>query len=111
MTAEYNHSVPGALKNAIDYLNHEWRDKAVGFVSYGSGGGIRAVEHLRGIAGELHMADVREQLQLYLATDFESWSIFQPTETHEDQLHKVIDEVAAWSGALKPLRVTDAVAV
>jgi NAD(P)H-dependent FMN reductase len=47
VTPEYNHSVPGVLKNAIDYLYAEWNDKAVGFVSYGGAGGVRAVEHLR----------------------------------------------------------------
>jgi NAD(P)H-dependent FMN reductase len=44
---EYNHSVSGALKNAIDYLFKEWNHKAAGFVSYGSTNGVRAVEHLR----------------------------------------------------------------
>ncbi len=63
ITAEYNHSVPGALKNAIDYGNYEWREKAIGFVGYGSfAGGARAVEHLRQIAGELYMYDVRDQI-------------------------------------------------
>ena len=47
------------LKNAIDYLYAEWNNKAVGFVSYGAVGGARAAEHLRLIAGELQMADVR----------------------------------------------------
>ncbi len=50
---EYNHSTSGALKNALDYLYAEWNNKAVGFVSYGGMGGVRAVEHLRVIAGEL----------------------------------------------------------
>ncbi|WP_424556337.1 NADPH-dependent FMN reductase [Streptacidiphilus pinicola] len=59
VTPEYNHSTSGALKNAIDYLFAEWNNKAVGIVSYGSVGGARAAEHLRLIAGELKMADVR----------------------------------------------------
>ena len=47
VTPEYNHSTSGALKNAIDYLYKEWNNKAAGFVSYGTAGGTRAVEHLR----------------------------------------------------------------
>src|SRR4051794_17868309 len=47
VTAEYNHGIPGALKNAIDFLFREWSNKAAGFVGYGSAGGVRAVEHLR----------------------------------------------------------------
>ena len=104
VTGEYNHSIPGAFKNAVDFLNHEWHDKAVGFISYGSSGGGRAVEHWRGISGELHMADVREQLLLSLQTDFEHWSVFKPTDIHVEQLGKVIDGVAKWAGALKTLR-------
>lgn len=49
---EYNHSITGALKNAIDTAGEQWNNKAAGFVSYGSTGGARAVEHLRGILGE-----------------------------------------------------------
>jgi NAD(P)H-dependent FMN reductase len=47
VTPEYNHSTSGVLKNAIDFLYAEWNNKAAGFVSYGSLGGARAVEHLR----------------------------------------------------------------
>ncbi len=48
VTAEYNHSVPAVLKNAIDYLANEVRNKPVGIVSYSTGmvGGARAAEHL-----------------------------------------------------------------
>jgi NAD(P)H-dependent FMN reductase len=110
VAAEYNHSIAGGLKNAIDYLNHEWRNKSVGFVSYGSNGGSRAVEHLRGVAGELHLADVREQLLLYLANDFEQFSNFKPTENHEAQLNKVIDQVVEWAEAMQFVRKKEAVA-
>jgi len=107
VTGEYNRGIPGAFKNAVDYLNWEWKDKALGFVSYGSAGGSRAVDHWRGVASELHMADVREVLHLYLMSDFENYSMFKPTEDHAAQLNKVIDEVKAWSEALKPLRSTE----
>src|SRR5690606_10162955 len=104
VSAEYNHSVPGALKNAIDYLFHEWNNKSVGFVSYGSVGGVRAVEHLRGIAAELQMADVREQLMLSLITDFENWSDFKPTDQHAEKLNLVADQVISWGAALQSVR-------
>lgn len=104
VTGEYNHSVPGALKNAIDFLYKEWNNKAAGFVSYGSNSGSRAVEHLRGIMGEIQIADVREQLLLSLVNDFENYSVFQPTEAHEDKLNRVIDQIVSWAEALKAVR-------
>ena len=78
VTPEYNHSMSGALKNAIDFLFREWNDKAAGFVSYGSVGGARAVEQLRLVMGELKVADVRAQCALSLFTDFENFTTFKP---------------------------------
>ncbi len=105
VTAEYNRGVPAAFKNAIDFLYHEWNNKAVGFVGYGSSGGNRSVESWRLISGELQMADVREQLQLYLHSDFENYSVFKPTEQHEQKLSKVLDQLVAWTKALQSLRL------
>src|SRR5256885_6308122 len=51
VTPEYNHGTSGALKNAIDFLYHEWVSKAAGFVSYGGAGGARAVQHPRVVVG------------------------------------------------------------
>ncbi|MGB4440125.1 MAG: NAD(P)H-dependent oxidoreductase [Sedimentibacter sp.] len=104
VTAEYNHSIPGALKNAIDYLNVEWINKAVGFVGYGSAGGARAVEQLRQVAAELQMADVRAQVMLSLFTDFLNMSEFKPDTRHESEVSELLNQVIAWSNALKPLR-------
>ncbi|KOV85962.1 MULTISPECIES: NADPH-dependent FMN reductase, partial [unclassified Streptomyces] len=101
-----NRSVPGALKNAIDYLYAEWNNKSVGFVSYGSLGGARAVEHLRGIAGELQLADVRAQVALSLFTDFENFSVFKPADIQRDTLVTMLDQVVAWAKALAPLRAS-----
>jgi NAD(P)H-dependent FMN reductase len=104
VTPEYNHSTSGALKNAIDFLAGEWVNKAAGFVSYGSAGGTRAVEHLRLIMGELQVADVRAQVALSLFTDFENFTKFAPGPQHEDQVGVMLSQVVAWSRALEPLR-------
>lgn len=104
VTAEYDHSIPGALKNAIDFLYTEWNNKAYGIVSYGSAGGARSAEHLRQVAAELQMADVRAQVMLSLFTDFENMSVFKPDPRHENEVNVVFDQVIAWSGALKTLR-------
>jgi NAD(P)H-dependent FMN reductase len=106
VTPEYNHSTSGVLKNAIDYLYAEWNNKAVGFVSYGSAGGARAAEHLRLVAGELQMADVRQQVVLSLITEFENFSVFKPGDYNLAALDTMLDQVVAWSTALAPLRLT-----
>ncbi len=57
--AEYNHSVSGALKNALDQAYVEWARKPFTAIAYGSMGGARAVEHLRNIGSELSMVATR----------------------------------------------------
>lgn len=101
---EYNHSITGALKNAIDFAREAWNNKAAGIVSYGSTGGARAAEHLRGILGELSVADVRVHPTLSLFTDFENGSVFKPQELHLTNVNAMLDQTVAWSGALKTLR-------
>lgn len=104
VTPEYNHSTSGALKNAIDFLYREWNNKVAGFVSYGSIGGARAVEHLRLIMAELQVATVRAQVMLSLFTDFENMKDFKPGPHHEKSMQTMFDQVIAWGEALKPLR-------
>lgn len=104
VTPEYNHSAPGVLTDALAYLYAEWANKAVGFVSYGGHGGVRAVEHLRAIAGELNMADVRAQVALSFATDFEHHRVLKPAPHQTRVLHTMLDQVIAWTNALSPMR-------
>lgn len=59
ITPQYNWSIPASLKNALDYLFHEWKGKPAGIVSYGSRGGGKAADHLRGILNGLRMNVVR----------------------------------------------------
>lgn len=104
VTPEYNHSTSGALKNAIDYLYTEWNNKAAGFVSYGSVGGVRAVEHLRGISSELQIATVRAQVMFSLGQDFENYSVLKPSDSHARSAETLLDQLTAWSGALQMVR-------
>ena len=108
VTPEYNHGIPGALKNALDFLYAEWNNKAAGFVGYGSAGGTRAVESLRLVMAELQIADVRAQVALSLFTDFENYTTFKPAAHHEKSANSLFDQVIAWSGALRALREKNA---
>ncbi|WP_290776761.1 NADPH-dependent FMN reductase [Exiguobacterium sp. UBA5002] len=101
---EYNHSIAASLKNALDYLRVEWNNKAAGIVSYGSVGGARAAEHLRGILGELLIADVRVHPALSLFTDFENGSVLKAAAVQETSVNQMLDQVIPWATALKTIR-------
>ena len=112
VTPEYNHSVPAALKNAIDFLYAEWNDKAAAFVSYGVTGGTRAVEHLRAILAEVKVAGVRTQVALSVLADLEASgdpaapSLVVRGDDHASTVAEMLDELLAWSGALRALRTS-----
>lgn len=103
VTPEYNHSFPAALKNAIDYVAIEWRYKPVGFVSYGAAaGGIRAVEHLRGVLGVLRMYGLGEGVVIpNYWTQLDSNGKFQPTPEQEKAAKELIKELEFWAAQFK----------
>ena len=112
VTPEYNSAVPAALKNAIDYLYAEWNDKAAGIVSYGVYGGTRAAEQLRQTMGEIKVADVHAQVAINPYFDFDftdsQAGVCAPGERQETALLSMLDEVLAWSRALRVLRAPTA---
>ncbi|WP_163506706.1 NADPH-dependent FMN reductase [Fodinicola acaciae] len=111
VTPEYNHSFPAALKNAIDFLYAEWNDKAAGFVGYGAYGGMRAVEQLRLILAEMKVATVRTQVALSKHTDrdlFVDPENWRPSGDRD--LTEMLDQLIAWSNALRTLQPVSAAA-
>lgn len=104
VVSEYNHSITGALKNALDYLAPEMHNKAAGFVSYGSAGGARAVEHLRGILSEMQVAHVRNAVLLNLATDFEGYTVLAPTPHAAAAVEPMLDQLVSWTKAMQGVR-------
>ncbi|MDW9413973.1 FMN reductase [Sinorhizobium meliloti] len=64
VVAEYNHSLTGVLKNALDQAYKEWIRKPFTAIAYGSMGGSRALEHLRGIAVELQMVSTHAAVHI-----------------------------------------------
>ncbi|MEU4181219.1 NAD(P)H-dependent oxidoreductase [Streptomyces sp. NPDC026589] len=111
VTPEYNASLPGSLKNAIDFLHGEWAHKPAGFVGHGVHGATRAVEHLRGVLAELKVATVSSQVALSAFTDF---AITDPTlpgditpgEHQEATLHELLDDLVLWAESFKQVRAT-----
>lgn len=112
VTPEYNHSIPAALKNAVDYLYAEWHHKPAGIVSYGLAGGVRAAEHLRTVLLEVKTVPVSAQVALSVFDDFTYTDVTDPTSPFEvtvrdhqgPALLETLDEVLGYAGALAPLR-------
>ena len=94
LTPEYNHSIPGTFKNAVDLLGSEWVGKVVGFVGYGFTMGARAVEHWRQIVSNFEMHDVRSQVGIDLATALDSDGKVVVPEGANAQLKGVVESIA-----------------
>jgi len=105
VTPEYNHGVPAALKNALDVLGPEWAYKAVGFVSYGADGGVRAVEQWRTVVANVMMTAVRAQLSLLVFEDWKDGEL-RPLERRERELDTMLDQLVAMTEAVRSLRVS-----
>jgi NAD(P)H-dependent FMN reductase len=100
VTAEYNHSVPGNFKNAVDYLNAEWQYKPVGYVSYGWAKGHRAVEAWRSIAAQFNQFDIREEVNIQL----DGSNVFNPSDFEASQADALINALSFWSAEFQQSR-------
>ncbi|GAB3676972.1 NADPH-dependent FMN reductase [Salinisphaera aquimarina] len=101
---EYNHSFPGALKNALDYVYREWNDKAAGIVSYGGwAAGVRAAEALRLVLAELQVATVRAQPAVQMIPSFAS-GVFVPADGLAATLGDMLDQLIIWSVCMQTAR-------
>jgi len=107
LTAEYNHSISGVLKNALDYAYKEYNRKPATFVAYGGTGGARAVEHLRNILAELQVASLKFPVHIGMN---EMLGIMREGKTMEDYPYlvetaeKMLDDLVWWTEALRDAR-------
>jgi NAD(P)H-dependent FMN reductase len=106
VTPEYNHSVPGILKDALDFLDFQFVKKPAAIVSYGSVGGARAAEQLKLILVEVKAAVVPEAVALYgPGTVLDEHGQFSDdttdTHRHEQVLSGVLTQLGWWAAALK----------
>lgn len=108
VTPEYNRGTSGVLKNALDWVYREWNNKPVGFVSYGSVGGARAVEQLRLNSIELQMAPIREAIHIpgerYFPVAMGQSSAEELFASLEGKAQSFLDQLLWWATALKNAR-------
>lgn len=92
VTPEYNHGVPGGLKNAVDVLGPEWQNKTVAYVGYGSVGGVRSIEQWRVIMVNFSTNSIRTEVNLNLFTDFTDGEL-TPADQNNEQVDALIDDL------------------
>ena len=114
VVAEYNHSITGALKNALDQAYREWNRKPFTAIAYGGAGGARAVEHLRSIGVELKMVSTHAAVHIGGRDAQMVHPMFQgqPIETIEANLlpsaKTALDELIWWARATMAAKVAEA---
>ncbi len=110
VTGEYNHSIPAALKNALDYVYAEFNRKPASFVGYGNVGGARGIEQLRLMLVELQVAPLRSAV--HIGRD-EFIGLLMNGKTFGDFPHlkqaaeTMLDELLWWGKTLSAGRATD----
>lgn len=105
VTPEYNHGFTAPLKNAIDYLLHEWSYKPVGFVSYGGvAAGTRAMQLLKPILVGLKMTPIVEAVNIPFVSQLVKDGQFQANESMARAAQLMLAEVQRMEEALRPLR-------
>jgi NAD(P)H-dependent FMN reductase len=114
VVAEYNRSITGALKNALDQAYNEWNRKPMSAIAYGSVGGTRALEHLRNIAVELQMVPTRNAIHIGGSDFFTVHPLGQNAEIDSIADHLLpsvqatLDDVVWWANATKAARAETA---
>lgn len=103
VTPEYNHSVPGPLKNAIDFVGSEFAHKPVAFVSYGADKGVRAVEAWRSVFANFRAATVRDVAAFSIFTDAVDGT-FAPQEVSTAPFAGLLKDLLAWAEGFAVVR-------
>ncbi|WP_349826942.1 NADPH-dependent FMN reductase [Brevibacterium litoralis] len=107
---EYNHSFPGSLKNALDFVGTEFGDKVTAIVNYGADKGVRAAEQLRLVLSNYRTATVRGQASFSIFTDVKD-GVFAPEEVSANTFGPMIEDLVSWGEAFRQIRAAKAAAV
>jgi len=109
VTPEYNYGPPPSFVNALNYVYLEWNYKPCGFVSYGGvSGGMRAVQLEKQLATTLKMMPMMEGVVIPMVAGLldESKANFKPNDLISTSAQQMLDELAKWAAALKPMRAS-----
>ncbi|MET8368987.1 bifunctional NAD(P)H-dependent oxidoreductase/GNAT family N-acetyltransferase [Micromonospora profundi] len=104
VTPEYNYAMPAALKNAFDFLYHEWAWKPVAFVSYGNtSAGTRSVQMAKQVVTTLKMMPIGATVALRIAESTSNGQVLQ-SEGLDETARRMLLELTRVASAMRPLR-------
>ena len=107
VTPEYNYFAPPALVNALDFLVQEWKYKPAGIVSYGGvSAGLRAAQAVKGLMTALRIMPIPEGVAIpnFFELIDKTSGAFKSNPLMDASVKTMLDELAKWSAALKPMR-------
>jgi NAD(P)H-dependent FMN reductase len=107
VTAEYDYSYPASLKNALEYLVHEWAYKPAGIVSYSAGAfaGVRAVMSLKGDLLSLRTIGLAEMVNIPLVNQLiDEEGVFHPAEQTTAAATVMLNQLTRWTKGLKSIK-------
>ena len=97
ISPEYNHGYSPALKNALDYIGQEWRDKPAAYVSYGSTNGSRSIDQIRQVATQLGLIDSNAVLEIRDIFSRNSGPQFEANPFDEKGLKSIVDKLIQYT--------------
>jgi NAD(P)H-dependent FMN reductase len=102
---EYNYGLNAPLKNAIDYLNQEWKYKPAGCVTYGGvAAGTRAFQMFKLVASAVKLTVVNDAVNIPFVKEFMEDDELRANEVMEQAAATMLDELVRMQQALSPLR-------
>lgn len=106
VTAEYDYGYPAPLRNALEYLVHEWGYKAAGIVSYGGvSAGTRASNALKNDLGTLRMVAMSEQVNIPFFTQFiNEQGQFVGNDISHKAAENLLKALVRWTKGLKLIK-------
>lgn len=110
VTPEYNHGIPGVLKNALDWCYEEWNYKPVAFIGYGGVGAARSIEQLKLVAIELRMVPVRNAVHIlgnkYFPYQEGKITLEELFEEQTEAIHNLLHELLWLAKVMKQARLS-----
>jgi NAD(P)H-dependent FMN reductase len=106
VTPEYNYGYPATLKNALDFVYHEWSHKPVGFVSYGGmAGGTRCVQLIKPVITALRMMPIFDSVNIpFFGRYINEEGKFVADELLTKSANAMLADLLKWTKALKMMR-------